>query len=126
MASALDIVQQWHSALNTGAVDAMVALVHEAVEIGGPRGTTSGADVVREWFGRANVRLHPLQFFARDNIVVVEENGEWLAPETGEVTGQQIIATVFQVRGGLITRLARYDDLETALRAGNLSRTDVV
>jgi hypothetical protein len=125
-ASEVNLVQQWHTSLNEGAVDAMVALVDEAVEIVGPRGITQGADVVREWFGRANVRLIPLQYFHRGDTIVVEECGEWLSLETGEITGSQVVTTVFVVHNNLITRIARYDTLQTALTEGGLSETDKI
>jgi hypothetical protein len=114
--SALSVVQKWHNALNSAQVDEMIALVHPQVEIGGPRGSARGSQVVREWFGRANVRLLPLRWFDGGNQIVVEELGEWLSPETGQVTGSQQVATVFQVNDeGLITRIVRHDALAAAL-----------
>jgi hypothetical protein len=124
MSSALNIVARWHIALNTGQVDQMVELVHPEVEVGGPRGKTQGAAVVKEWFGRANIRLIPLRYFNRQNVVVVEEQGEWLSPETGQVTGSQVVASVFAVTEGLITGILRYDNLATALREGGLAWSD--
>jgi hypothetical protein len=126
MNSALDIVDRWHTALNTGQVDQMIELVHPAVEVGGPRGKTQGAAVVKEWFGRANIRLIPLRYFNRQNVVVVEEQGEWLSPETGQVTGSQVVASVFAVTDGLITVILRYDNLEIALREGGLDWSDEI
>jgi hypothetical protein len=122
---ALKVVQNWHTALNQGKVDEMVALVQPDVEVGGPRGSTKGADIVREWFGRANVRLNPLQFFSTEYIVVVEELGEWLA-ENGEVLSIQVVATHFTVADGLISRIMRYDNLQTALEHAGLKETDKV
>jgi hypothetical protein len=122
--SEITLVRQSHTSLNEGAVDAMVALVHDAVEIGGPRGVTQGAAIVRDWFGRANVRLIPLQFFHRGDTVVVEERGEWLSPDTGEITNSQVVATVFLVRDNLITRIARYDNLQITLTESSLTESD--
>jgi hypothetical protein len=124
--SKVDLVRQWHTALNEGAIDAMVALVDEAVEVGGPRGMTQGAGVVRDWFGRANVHLIPLQLFHGGDTVVVEERGEWLSPDTGEITSFQIVATIFIVRDNLITRIMRYDTLETALTEAGLTEADKI
>ncbi len=122
MASELEIVTRWHTALNAGDVDTLVALVDPQVEVGGPRGTTQGAEVIREWFGRANVRLVPLKILARPKAIIVEEQGDWLSSETGEVTNSQKVATVFEVRNQLISRIMRYADLETALKeADNLT-----
>ena len=124
--SALNIVKAWHNALNSGQVDKMVELVRPDVEVGGPRGKTQGAAVVREWFGRANVRLVPLRYFNRAEVVVVEEQGEWIAPDSGQVTGRQAVATVFVVADKRIAAILRYDNLETALREGGLDWPDEV
>ncbi len=124
--SPLVIVADWHTALNDGRVERLVEMVKPDVEVGGPRGKTRGAEVVREWFGRANIRLWPLQYFARQDTVIVEEKGEWLAPETGQVTGSQTVATVFKVKDGLIAAILRYDTIETALKAGGLGWADEI
>jgi hypothetical protein len=124
--SALSIVQQWHTALDRAEVEQLMTLVHPQVEIGGPRGMTSGAEVVRAWVGRANVRLLPQRWFARDHRVVVEEFGEWLSPDTGEVTGSQLVASAFRVDGGLITRIVRHDTLASALADVVLTEADEV
>ena len=124
MHTPLHIVRQWHDALNQGEIEKLVSLVHPDVVVGGPRGSTSGAHVVREWFGRANVRLHPLAYFAREQIVVVEEEGEWIDPASGEVTGQQRVASAFAVADGLITRIVRHDQLEDALSDTGLTLSD--
>jgi hypothetical protein len=123
--TALAIVIAWHTALNTSEVDRLVALVTPDVEIGGPRGSARGAQIVREWFGRANVQLHPLRAFQRDDQVVIEERGEWHAP-TGEITGTQTVATHFVLSDNLISLIMRYDDLATALNAAGLSDVDEV
>ncbi|MCI0440419.1 MAG: nuclear transport factor 2 family protein [Chloroflexi bacterium] len=115
----LDIVRKWHAALNGGDVDELVTLVQGDVEVGGPRGASRGAQVVREWFGRANVRLNPTRFFCRKNTIIVEARGEWLS-EGGRAAGAQDVATVFVVKDGLISRIVRYDDLESAFRETGL------
>src|SRR5829696_3210837 len=121
MSMETEIIQEWHRALNQGEIDAMVALVDADVIVVGPRGTTKGAPVVREWFGRANVRLIPLAYFARDQVVVVEEEGQWMDAETGAVTSSQRVATRFVVENGLITTISRHDQLESALAEAGLS-----
>lgn len=126
MSTAKEIVQAWHHALNQGNVEAMMALVHADVVVGGPRGSTQGSSVVREWFGRANVRLLPLAFYSRDQMVVVEEEGEWIDPTSGEVTGRQRVATHFVVVDGLITSIVRHDQLDHALSEALLTVVDRV
>ncbi len=125
--STRSVVQQWHAALNTAQVDEMMTYVHPQVEIGGPRGTTRGAQVVREWFGRANLRLLPQRWFGLGDQIVVEEMGEWRSPETDQITGSQIVATVFRVDDdGLITRIVRHDNLLAALEDVCLTLEDEV
>jgi hypothetical protein len=118
------IVRNWHTALNSGDVEQLIALVDQNVEIGGSRGTARGAQMVREWFSRAHVRMYPTRFFYRDNVVVVEEAAQWRAPETGEVMDNKAVATVFVIIDGLISQIARHDDLKAALAASGLNDAD--
>ncbi len=124
MSTSKEIVQKWHDALNRGDVDRMVALVHQDVVVGGPRGKTSGIQVVRQWFGRANVRLVPLTYFGTGQTIVVEEKGEWIDPANGQVTGSQTVATLFTVEGNLITSIVRHDQVEAALSEAGLTLSD--
>jgi hypothetical protein len=124
MDAILRTVSDWHTALNQGDLERLLALVHPEVEIGGPRGLTRGAQVMAEWVGRANVALIPLRAFQRGERVVVEERGEWRSPETGAVVGSQVVATLFVVAAGLITRVVRYDDLASALEAAGITWED--
>ena len=122
---ALGLVESWHTALNSGEVDSMLRLCHPDVQIGGPRSTTSGIEVMRDWFGRANVRFIPLQGFARENTVVVEQRGEWLN-ESGALSSTAVVATVFTIAEDRIASVIRYEDLAAALGAASLSLADQV
>lgn len=113
-------VKQWHEALNDGDPDRLVGLSHPDVEMGGPRGIVRGAEVLREWVARANIRLVPLRFFNHEVTVVVEEAAEWRSPETGEVIGEGTVGSVFTVRDGRIASVTRHDDLAQALNAATL------
>lgn len=126
MSNPKEIVQKWHDALNSGDSKEMVALVHDNVEIGGPRGYTHGADIMQEWFGRANVRLYPLAYYQREQTVVVEEQGEWRDATTGEITGSQNVATIFVVQDERITSIVRLDQIENALSEAGLTTADRV
>ena len=124
MSTAKEIVGKWHDALNQGDLDTLMALVAEDVDVSGPHGTTHGAAIVREWFGRANVRLIPLAYYTREQRIVVEEEGEWIDPISGVVTGSQRVATYFVVAQGMITHILRHDQLEVALAEANLTLSD--
>lgn len=125
-ASEIAIVRAWHLALNAGDLDRLVALSSDDVEVGGPRGASRGAQVLREWVGRAGIRLEPQRMFHRDHTVVVEQDAEWRAPGTGEVTGQLTPASVFVVRDLRVTSVVRYPDLASALAAAGLREADEV
>ena len=113
----IQTVIAWHDALNDGDVERLVALSHPEVEVGGPRGSAHGAQILHEWVDRANIRLDPGRTFHEANTVVVEEGAEWQSAEPGNV---QTVASVFVVSNGLVTSVVRYPDLESALRAANL------
>jgi ketosteroid isomerase-like protein len=103
------VVRAWHAALNAGDIDRLVELSAEDVEVGGPRGTGNGAQLLREWFVRAGVRIEPLEFFPRGDVVVVEQAATWPGGEP------QPIASIFAVRDGRVARVIRYASLEDAL-----------
>jgi uncharacterized protein YbjT (DUF2867 family) len=113
----IQIVTAWHDALNNDDVERLVALSHPDVEVGGPRGSAHGVQILREWVDRANIRLEPGCTFGEAGTVVVEQAAEWQSAEPG---GIKTVATVFVVSDGLVTSVVRYPDLASALRAANL------
>ena len=113
----IQTVIAWHDALNDGDVERLVVLSHPDVEVGGPRGSAHGAQILREWVDRANIRLEPGRAFGDAGTEVVEQGAEWKSAEPG---GVQTVASVFVVSDGLVTSVVRYPDLTSALRAANL------
>ena len=113
----IQTVIAWHDALNNGDVERLVALSHPGVEVGGPRGSAHGAQILREWVARANIRLEPGRTFGEADTVVVKQGAEWQFAEPGDV---QTVASVFVVGDGLVTSVVRYPDLASALRTANL------
>ena len=122
----LDNVLAWHEALNAGDAERVASLAHPEVEIGGPRGSAHGRQVLKDWVGRANVRLEPLRPFKRGGTVVVEEAATWRDAQTGETVGEATVATVFELDGGLVTGIFRHDGLEDALRSAGLDGSDEI
>jgi len=118
------VVREWHAALNVGDVERLVALSTEDVEVGGPRGSSRGRDVLRQWFSRAGIQLLPGSLVQRESTVVVEQNAAWRSSATGELTGQQTVATAFEVRDGRVAKAVRYPDLITAREAVGLDNSD--
>ena len=119
----LRTVQAWHEALNSGDADRVTALSRPNVEVGGPRGAGHGTGLLREWVGRANIRLEPRRVFQEADTVVVEQKADWLSADAGQTTGSQTVASVFVVQENKIAKVLRYDDLASALRAANLDES---
>ena len=124
--SAPEAVLAWHEALNAGDAERVASLSYPEVEIGGPRGSARGRQVLKDWVGRANVRLEPLRSFQRSGTVVVEEAATWRQAQTGETVGAATVATVFELDGGLVTGIFRHDGLEDALRSARLDGSDEI
>jgi ketosteroid isomerase-like protein len=119
----LRVVEAWHEALNSGQVHRLMELSHLEVEVGGPRGTGRGAQLLRDWVARANIRLEPRRVFHHADTVVVEQRAQWYATDTGRVIGSQIVGTVFVVRDGRVNRVVRYPDIADALDATHLDES---
>lgn len=115
--SEISVVTAWHDALNHGDVDRLLALSHLDIEVGGPRGSSRGVDVLREWVERAGIHLELRRVFRRADTVVAEQAATWRSADTGEVTDRQTVASVFVVRDGRVARVLRHPDLVDALRA---------
>jgi ketosteroid isomerase-like protein len=124
-AAALEInaVRACHEALNSGDAEGLVKLSHPEIEVGGPRRTGHGTQLLREWVGRANIRLEPRRVFHQGDTVVVEQRAEWHATDTEQVTGSQVVSSIFVVRDGQITCVVRYPDLAVALEAANIDES---
>lgn len=120
MTTPVSVVVTWHEALNRGDVERLVELSRPDVEVGGPLGTGKGAQLLREWAARANIRLELRRAFHKGNTVVVEQEAEWRSTETGEPSGSQQIASVFMVRDESAASVSRYPDLVGALHAAGL------
>ena len=102
-----EVVRAWHEAVNRGDADALVALSDDDIEVGGPRGSARGSAVLRDWLGRAGIRLEPRRWFASPAELVVEQVATWRGPD-GTITDPQTIASSFAVENGLVRRTVRY------------------
>jgi uncharacterized protein (DUF3084 family) len=56
----------------------------------------------------------------------VEEAATWHDAQTGETVGAATVATVFELDGGSVAGIFRYDDLEDALRRAGLDGSDEI
>jgi hypothetical protein len=124
--TALALVSAFHEAVNAPDVDRLRRLVTPDVEVGGPRGTGRGVDLMADWMARAGVRLTPRRVVARGPVVVVEQDAAWVDAATGAPSSSQTVATVFVIREARIASVVRYGSLEDALRATGLGQEDEV
>ena len=115
----VEVVLAWHAALNAGDADRLVSLSTADVEVGGPRGSGRGADVLRDWVARANIRLEPQRWQASGTTVVVQQAASWQTPD-GQHTEPQTAASVFWVDDGQVAGVIRYADFATALESVGL------
>jgi len=122
----VEVVLAWHDALNAGDAERVASLSHSEVEIGGPRGSASGRQVLKDWVARANVSLDPLRVFQRGRTVVAEEAATWRDGRAGETAREATVATVFALDGGLVSGVFRHDGLEDALREAGLDASDEI
>jgi hypothetical protein len=114
--SHVEIVLAWHAALNAGDVERLVSLSTPDVEVGGPRGSGTGVDLLRDWVARARIQLEPLSWQLMHGAVVVEQSARWQTAD-GELTEPQVAASVFRVSAGKVASVIRHADLATALEA---------
>ena len=119
---AVAVVLAWQDAVNRQDADRLVALSAPDIEVAGPRGSGYGHQLLREWLARAGLRLTTERIFARDEVVVVAQEGVWL----GAAPAARHLASRFRVTGGRVAQFARYDDLAGALAAAGLGDADEV
>jgi hypothetical protein len=118
-ATPVDIAASWFRHLADRDVDGAMALATGDVEVGGARGSGSGSDLLREWVGRARAEITPLRWFAKDDVVVVEQEAVWYN-RAGEDMGRRMIVTTFRVEGDRIGGIYRHDDLAAAVTIAGL------
>ena len=85
-ASDVDVVMAWHAALNAGEVERLVSLSAPDVEVGGPRGSGRGIDLLRDWVARAGVVLEPSHVSGSDGTFVVEQRARWRGEEASSAS----------------------------------------
>lgn len=109
------IVHAWLESLKDRDVERMIALSDPEIELVGPRGTARGHQILRDWMEGVRLELQTLQTFANGEAVVVEQHATWRDPDSGEVIGEQDVASRFHVADGQVTLYARYDSIQEGL-----------
>ena len=117
----LETIDRWHAAVNAGDADAAGALCTDGVEVGGPRGSGFGRELVVEWVGHAGIRLDPVRWFCGSGCAVVEQDARWAADD-----GPTRLATAFRLHDGRISAVLRHPDTADALARLGLGAADEV
>ena len=122
--SAVEVVQAWLEAANGQDIDRLITLSDPGIEIVGPRGSGHGHQLLRDWLGRAGLHLQTLRVFSRGNAVVVAQHAVWRSVETGDLIGEQDVASRFRVDEDRVGQFARHDHLDEALAEAGLTVED--
>jgi ketosteroid isomerase-like protein len=112
MSEVEDVVRRWHAAVNSGDPARAAAAVSDPVTVLGPRGAGPiGRAEFGDWVTRSGITLTPRSWHPTgDGVVVVEQDAVWAGG--GEPA---VVASVFRVTGDLVSAVARYPDLASAL-----------
>jgi hypothetical protein len=121
--AAVEAVLAWHAALNESDVEGLLTLSTADIEVGGPRGSGHGADLLRDWVARAGVHLEPGRIFCRADVVVLEQSARWPSVD-GRLADPQVVASVFRVADDRVSSVIRHPDLAAALQAAGLNISD--
>jgi hypothetical protein len=120
------VIRSWHDAVNRGDAEALLALCDEDIEIGGPRGSAHGREVMRDWLARSGIRLEPRRWFAGEEEIVVEQFATWPDSESDQPPNPVVVASTFRVDNGLVSRVVRYETVDAALAMTGLTVRDEV
>jgi ketosteroid isomerase-like protein len=124
--SGADTARAFIDAFNARDLDAFAATLHPEVEIHGGRGLRRGIDAARDWARRSRRGIQQ-QILVEDvreagDRVVALIVREWRWGEDEEETGAEpahadIMAWLFELRGGKIVSWRAFDDRDAALAA---------
>jgi len=119
-----DLIVAWHDAVRDRDVDAVTALVHADVEIGGPKGSGHGVDLMTEWVQNSGIGLEIESIQHRGPTFVVGQAATWPDPDAENGRTAPIpVVSVFVVSGARIAKVLRFDDLDAAYDAAGFRAT---
>ncbi|BCB76028.1 hypothetical protein GCM10022251_56080 [Phytohabitans flavus] len=109
-----EVIAAFHEAVNTADPDRAATLATDDVQVGGPRGSAQGVDLLRDWVATSGIRLTPTAAHptADPDVLVVAQRATWPGDDATHE-----IATLFRTRAGRLTAVIRYDSLPAALAA---------
>jgi len=113
-AATVTLLRDWHQAVSAKDVDRVLALCTPDVELRGPSGTASGHDQVRDWLARSGIRLRLRSLTSWHGAFLAVQEATW--PRVGDqpAAPAEACVTVFGVRDGKVSSVARYATVEEA------------
>ena len=125
MSAAEDLVRRFYDAFNAEDLEGLVATLHPDVELVTARGPRYGHDGARVWATRvAGGELE--QRIALDGVRVRGERAvalvrrQWWWREEGELAEEEELASLFELRDGLIERVVTAEDRAAALASAGI------
>ncbi|MCP3027101.1 hypothetical protein [Halobacillus sp. A5] len=122
----LAIADSWVNFSNKADMDGLSEVTSNQLELVGPKGKgVINHQELYDWMQRAKLQLKTECRYARDHYVVLAQHGTWFNDDD-TIKGEAVVYTVLKVENGKVCFLARYDDLESALRTSGLSEGDKI
>lgn len=118
MSTPLDLVIAWHDAVREQDLEAVAALVHPDVQVGGPKGDGQGVALLLDWVENSGIVLEIESFLQRGLTFVVGQAATWPDPDADDGRTEPVaLASVFVVLGTRISKVLRFDEVDAALEA---------
>ncbi|MCV7194230.1 nuclear transport factor 2 family protein [Mycolicibacterium brumae] len=113
--SEIATVLAWHDALNERNIDTLVQLSSDDIEIGSASGAAQGLAALQDWAATVEGAVTVGRLYVHDGVVVAEQTFD-----NGAVG-----ASAFRVVHDQVTSVFGHPDLESALRATDLTEDDL-
>ena len=113
-AATVTLLRDWHQAVSAKDVDRVLALCTPDVELRGPSGSGAGHDLVRDWLARSGIRLRLRSLTSWHGAFLAEQEATWPRVDGQPAAPAAACVTVFGVRDGKVSSVARYDTVEEA------------
>lgn len=113
--SEIATVLAWHDALNERNIGTLLQLSSDDIEIGSATGAAQGLNALQEWASTVHGAVTVGRLYVHDGVVVAEQTFD-----NGAVG-----ASAFRVVHDRVTSVFGHPDLESALRATDLTEDDL-
>lgn len=121
MKSPESTIQQWIKALNSGDIDALLAISKPDIAIAGPRGTSHGIEILRAWYMNTHLTLDVEQQLVHNDQVISVGIAHWHDTDGSELGTASTAFLMRVTTNGLVAELSRHDEgLSAALAESNV------